>query len=73
MLKNIFLKKMLKTQLKDMPEKEQEKIIKLVQENPELFQKIGLEIQQKIKDGKDKMTASMEVMQSYQEDLRKIM
>jgi len=32
---------MLKSQMKDVPEAEQEKILKIVTENPELFQKIG--------------------------------
>lgn len=67
------MKKMLKSQLKDVPEAEQEKILKVVESNPELFQKIGLEVQEKIKQGKDQMTATLEVMQAHQEDLKKIM
>lgn len=69
----MLMKKMLKSKMKDMPEAEQEKMIKLVTENPELFQKIALEIQAKVKEGKDQTAASMEVMQSHQEELKKIM
>ena len=73
MFKDMLMKKMLKSQLKGVPEAEQERIIKVVQENPELFQKIGLKIQEKMKGGKEQMAATMEVMQEFQDDLKKIM
>jgi len=73
MFKEMLMKKMLKSKMKDMPEAEQEKMIKLVTENPELFQKIGIEIQSKMKEGKDQMAATMEVMQAHQEEIKKIM
>ena len=64
---------MLKRQLKGVPEAEQERIIKLVSENPELFQKIGFEVQEKIKGGMDQMQATMLVMQKYKDELQKTM
>ncbi|MCK5021785.1 MAG: hypothetical protein KAR54_00870 [Candidatus Pacebacteria bacterium] len=73
MFKNMLMKKMLKSQLKDVPEAEQEKILKVVESNPELFQKIGLEVQAKIKEGKDQMSATMEVMSNYQNELKDIL
>lgn len=73
MFKNFLLKKMLKSQLKDMPEAEQDKLIKMIEKNPKLFQTIAQEAQAKIKDGKDQITAMMEVMQNYQEELKKAM
>ena len=73
MFKNLLMKKMLKSQLKGMPEAEQEKIIKMVEDNPELFKKIALEAQEKIKSGQDRMTAMMEVMASRQEELKDIL
>ncbi|MCK5285822.1 MAG: hypothetical protein KAJ58_01185 [Candidatus Pacebacteria bacterium] len=72
-LKDMMMKKMLKSQLKDVPEAEQEKILKVVTENPELFQKIGTEVQAKMKEGKDQMTATMEVMSNYQNELKDIL
>ena len=72
-LKGMMMKKMLKSQMKDVPEAEQEKILKLVQENPELFQKIGLEVKAKMDGGKDQMAATMEVMQLHQDELKNIM
>lgn len=72
MLKEFLMKKMLQSKLKGVPEAEQEKILQIVEKNPELFQKIALEVQEKIKAGKDQMSATMEVIKSYEEELRKI-
>lgn len=67
------MKKMLKSQLKGVPEAEQEKLISMIEKNPQLFEMIAKEAQAKIKEGKDQMTAMMEVMQNHQEELKKIM
>lgn len=64
---------MLKRQLKDVPADQQEQIIEMVTKNPELFQKIGVEVQEKMKQGKDQMAATMEVMQKYQAELQQVM
>ena len=68
----MLMKKMLKSQMKGVPEAEIDRILEIVEKNPELFQKIGLEVQAKMKEGKDQMTATMEVMQKYQSELKKI-
>ena len=67
------MRKMLKSQLKGMSEMEQEKILKMVEENPELFGKIAKEIQDKIKNGANQMSASMEVMDKYQNELKNVL
>lgn len=67
------MKKMLKSQLKDVPQDQQDKLIGMIEKNPQLFQQIAKEAQAKMKDGKDQMTAMMEVMQNHQEELKKIM
>jgi len=72
MLKKLLLKKMMKSQLKNVPEDQQEKILKVVMENPDLFQKIALEIQAEMKAGKEQMTATMEVMRKYEKELKGI-
>lgn len=64
---------MLKAKMKDVPAGEQEAMMRLVEENPELFQKIALEVQTKLKEGKDEMTAAMEVMQAHQDELKNVM
>ena len=72
MFKEMLFKKMLKAQMKGVPESEQEKILKIVTKNPELFKKIAVEMQEKIKSGKDQMAAAMEVMESHREELSKL-
>lgn len=63
----------MKAQLKNVPEDQQQKILQAIEKNPDLFQNIGLEIQAKMKEGKDQMSATMEVIHNHQEELRHIM
>lgn len=70
MFKNFLLKKMLRTQ--GIPETQIDMVIEMMEKNPELFKKIAEEIQAKIKDGKDQQAASIEVMQKYQTELKKL-
>ena len=67
------MKKLLKSKMKDLPEAEQEKMLKVIEKNPEFFQNVATEVQAKMKEGKDQMTATMEVMQKHQEELKKLM
>ena len=71
--KDMLLKKMLKNQLKGMPEDQQNKIIGAVEKNPKLFEDIAKEVQEKIKTGKDQQSATMEVMMSHQKELQNLM
>ena len=70
MFNKFLIKKMLKGQLKGMPEEEQERMIKIISENPNLFKTIANEVQEKAKGGKDQMSAVMEVMKSHQDELK---
>lgn len=72
-LKNLLMKKMLKNQLKGMPEAEQERVIAVITKNPETFKKIGEEIKAKMKQGKNQMAATMEVMRDHQAEIQKLM
>lgn len=72
-LKSFFLKKLLQSKMKDVPEAEQDKMIALIEKNPDFFQKVALEVQEKVKGGKDQTSATMEVMQKYQSELQGIM
>jgi ABC-type glutathione transport system ATPase component len=72
MIKDFFVRKMLERQLKGLPKEEQEKIIKMITENPELFQKIAEEIQVKVNGGINQQTAMMDVLKKYQEDIKKV-
>ena len=73
MFKEFLMKQMLKRQLKGMPQAEQDRIIKAVSSNPELFQKIAKETQEKVKGGMSRMHATMAVTQKYKEELQKVL
>lgn len=73
MIKDFLMKQVIKRQLKGMPEAEVNRIIMLVEKNPELFKKIGDEIQAKVKAGRSQMAASMEVMRAHQAELQKVL
>jgi predicted phage-related endonuclease len=74
MLQRFLMKRMLKSQLKGVPEDQQEKLLTMIEKNPELFQKIAKEIQNKMKnENKEQMAATMEVMKKYQNELRELM
>jgi hypothetical protein len=72
-VKDYFLRKMLSSQLKGVPQSEQDKIFAMLQKNPELFQKIAEDVQNKVKGGKDQMSAVMEVIKKYEGDLKGLM
>jgi len=72
-VKDFFMKKMLEKQLKDLPADQRNKMIAVISENPEFFQKIAEEIKAEQKSGKDQMAATMTVMRKNQGALQKIM
>ena len=73
MFKDFLMRKMLKSQLKGVPEADQEKLIGAIQKNPEFFKTIATEVQQKIKEGKSQMDAVMEVMKKHETELKNAM
>lgn len=73
-MKTFLMKKMLASKMKGIPESEQEKIFLMLEKNPELFQKIGLEVQNEMKsNGLDQMTATMKVSKKYESELKGLM
>ena len=72
-IQDMLLKKMLKSQLKGMPEAEQNRIIEAVGKNPKLFSDIATEVQEKIKSGMDQQRATMEVMMKHKDALQALM
>lgn len=72
-VKDFLMRKMLANKMKDMPQAEQDKILGLLEKNPELFQKITLEVQEKMKTGKDQMSATMDVVNKYQTELKDLL
>ena len=64
------MKKMLQSQLKNVPEGEKQMIMELMEKDPKLFEKIATEMQQELKvNGNNQMAASMKVLPKYQKEL----
>jgi hypothetical protein len=70
--KNFLLRQALKAKMKDMPEVERERMLSLMEKNPEFFKKVGEEVQRRVKSGQSEMAATMMVMREYQAELQKI-
>ncbi|KKQ35789.1 MAG: hypothetical protein US50_C0005G0025 [Candidatus Nomurabacteria bacterium GW2011_GWB1_37_5] len=70
-IKSFFLKQVMK--IKGVPPEQIEMITTMMEKDPELFKRIAAEIEQKKKEGKDEMLASMEVMRKYQHDIRNLL
>ncbi len=72
-VQSFFLNQYAKWKLKDVPEAQREQMTALVSKNPDLFKKIGKEIENRKKGGESEMKASMEVMKKYRPELAKLM
>lgn len=72
MIKEFFMRKMLSSQLRDVPEADREKLFQALQEHPELFQNIAKEVEAGMKAGKDKMAVTMEIVQKYEKELSQV-
>lgn len=71
--KNFLMKQSIKSQMKNVPQAQQDMMMAAVEKNPEFFENIAKEIQQKVKEGKSETAASMEVMRKHQDELRRLM
>lgn len=56
-----------------MPEAQREQMTALIVKNPDLFKKIGEEIERRKKGGESEMKASMDVMKKYRVELAELM
>jgi hypothetical protein len=72
-IQNFLLGQALKWKMKDVPEAQREQIMALVQKDPELFKKIGEEVEKRTKGGEPQMKATMEVMKKYRTELEALM
>jgi uncharacterized protein YneF (UPF0154 family) len=69
-IKSFITKKLIQSQMKNVPQEQQEMILAMVEKHPELFQKIATEMDARIKKGEHQMFAMMEVMKKYQGELQ---
>lgn len=66
-IKQAAMKKLIKSQMKNVPADQQQMIMELVEKEPELFQKIAKEMQAELKtNGNNQMAATMKVLPKYQ-------
>lgn len=72
-MQQFLLNQYAKWKLKDVPEAQREQMMALVTKDPELFKKIGEEIERRKKGGESEMKASMEVMKKYRVELAALM
>ncbi len=62
-----------KWKLKGVPEAERERMVNLISKDPQLFKKIGEEIERRKKGGESEMKATMDVMKKYRAELAPLM
>ena len=72
-LQSFILKQYARWKLRDVPEAQREQMTALVSRDPELFKKIGEEIERRKKGGASEMKASMDVMKKYRSELANLM
>ena len=72
-VQSFLLKQYAKWKLKDVPEAQREQMTEMVSKDPQLFKKIGEEIERRKKGGESEMKASMEVMKKYRAELAQLM
>jgi adenylate kinase len=66
-------RKMMEVKTKNLPPEQRDLIMTLMNDHPELMEKIAKEIKEKKKQGIDEQTASMQVMFRYKDDFQRIM
>jgi len=67
------MRKMIESKMKDVPKEEQEKILNMIEKNPDFFTKIGEEVKKRTDAGEDQMSATMAVMQEHQAELKNLL
>ncbi len=72
-VQNFLLNQYAKWKLRDVPEEQREQMTALVSKDPELFKKIGEEIERRKKGGESETKAAMEVMKKHRVELAALM
>jgi len=72
-VQSFLLNQYAKWKLKDVPEAQREQMTALITKNPELFKKIGEEIERRKKGGESEVKAAMDVMKKYRIELSTLM
>jgi len=69
-IKNFAIKKLVQSQMKNVPADQQQLIMELLEKNPQLFEQIAKEMQEELKkNGNNQMQAAMKVLPKYQKEI----
>jgi hypothetical protein len=72
-LQSFLINQYAKWKMRDVPKEQREQMTALVTKDPQLFKKIGEEIERRKKGGESEMKASMDVMKKYRTELSALM
>lgn len=72
-VQSFLLNQYAKWKLKDVPAAQREQMTELVTKDPQLFKKIGEEIERRKKGGESETKAALEVMKKYRAELSVLM
>lgn len=72
-VQSFLLNQYAKWKLKDVPAAQREQMTALITKDPQLFKKIGEEIERRKKGGEGETKAAMEVMKKYRTELSVLM
>ncbi|MCA9359199.1 hypothetical protein KC926_03270 [Candidatus Kaiserbacteria bacterium] len=73
-MKNFAMKKILQSQMKNVPEDQQKMIMEMLEKDPALFEKIAKEMQAELKaNGNNQMAAATKVLPKYQKEIMAVM
>lgn len=73
-VKNFAMKKVLESQMKNVPEDQKQMIMEMLEKDPKLFEKIAKEMQEELKsNGNNQMAAAQKVLPKYQKEIMAVM
>ena len=67
--RGFMLRQIARFRMKNVPAERREQLLSYLEKDPELFKKIGGEIERRKKGGESEMKATMEVMKKYRADI----
>ena len=73
-MKSFAMKKLLESQMKNVPEDQKEMILTMIEKDPKLFETIAKEMQAELKsNGNNQMAAASKVLPKYQKEIMAVM
>jgi plasmid maintenance system antidote protein VapI len=73
MIKEFFIKQLIKRKLGNLPPEMQERMAKAIDKDPEFFSNLSKEIEREIKNGKTETVAAISVMKKHQARFRELL